>query len=86
MLIKQKNITLTLIWVKPHLDSGKFLVHGPDHVFLLKHFADHFAGIEAEKHQVPYSVAIAVLYYASLVKKIQLRIVSAIFACKVLFP
>ena len=75
--LEQYAIQLKLFWVPGHLDTAvpKSKKHVPDIFFAVNHVADRFASIAANAVQLDMNVVAKVLYYTSLVKKIQKRLV-----------
>lgn len=61
--------------VPGHLDNKKAKQYVPDFFFMLSHGADYFAEKAAHGFQLPLHVTSGVLFFALVVRKVQLRLV-----------
>ena len=75
-------VRLKLYWVPGHMDKdvSKRKHHVPDYHFLLNHVADSFAERAAKSVELEMNVVSGVLWYSSLVQKIQRRMVRVIIS------
>ncbi len=75
-----KAIKLTVRWMPSHLLDNDPLPDGITRCDVLSNrHADHYAKIRAQRLQVPLNVSTPVIFYYSLVRKIQRRLVNIIY-------